>query len=305
MMKKFKHLITTLCLFLCFISTISAFAYDSRNLDYANWIKNDQTVVQNVNVKGAMANLNGSLAYYYDNANTIYFWLSASEKSLSYAESVVTLDFTFDRPSSSISFSVDENGIVDANTYLNKYFSVDTNYVTYNTTKSGDYVVAIDVLNNKEINDISLYATINGHRYKLIENETISFEKKVYTTAKTTKKNNKQTTAKATKFYIKGGPTTTKNKSKKYNSSDNTTKYNVTLNNYDEITTAVAGGETVINQLPEVKASLTPKAKYTVITCSITGGIGVLLIIIGSILSNIKKKKEEIIPEENADNFDF
>lgn len=317
MNNKLKSITISLCLFLFIVlNTTNVLAYNPDYLDYANWINNSDTVSENVNVKGAFANLNGSVSYYYDNTNSVYFWISATEKSLTYDENIITLDFTFDRLSNSIDFSVDENGIVQSNSYIDKYFKVASNFVTYTSTKSGDYVVAIDVLNNKEINSITLYATLNGHRYLIFKDETISFEKKQVTTtnnvknttnSKVTNNSIKSTTKeKSTKFYKRLNSSTTKVHTTKYK-GNNTTKFSA--KNYNNVATTVITAnnnqsETFVNQLPQAKETLSNKAKYTIIICSITGVIGLALIIVGSILMKIKsKEKEEII--EEIDNFDF
>lgn len=215
-----KVIVFLLSLIIALVPVSTAYSYNADYLNISKWSDSNKTVSASINKTGAFGVLDGFYKYYIDDVdNCIYFYFSINEDNI-YDNSDVTMEIVISNTYEEYLFVVDENGLVSDYSYADKFFDVYSNFTTYDN-HDGDYIVAVDINNGFDENDVSIAVHTRGkyviddlRNIKVVASHEVlpSAQSPQKTTAKsskvtTTKRLVKTSTAKNT--TKKGVPTTT------------------------------------------------------------------------------------------------
>lgn len=282
------------------ITITNAFAYNADYLDKVKWIGNSSISTESVNVENPFGTANGTVSYFGDaNEYSFYVYLSVSENTITESAQQVSLDFDIFTDEEQYYFSIDSNGAMDYIGAEVDMFDVDSSFVTYPDTKSGDYIVAIDIDDNKDANYITVHLNVNGHRYLILENLLVERPIEETTTKVATTKQKTTKTKSIKKSKVKKSSDKNSNKSNKVSFDRDSVKVSPIEQTTQPVDTAI------IEPTNNAKESLSTMSLIMLIVAIVIALIG-LFFVLYALLSKKKKQENEAGDDPcEIDNFDF
>ncbi len=308
--------IIVVLLFIVLSKPVSASAYNLDYLDKVKWVGNDKVTSEVINAECPYGEAKGTFSYIRDPSEyTFYTYISIHETTITEDAHEVSMDFQISSANEQYYFSVDSNGATDFLSNEDELFHVASNFNTYPVTKSGDYIVAVDIADGCDYNLISMYLNINGHRYSILRDLPVpapidestakntsttkrKSEGKItkHKTTKNTDKTSKTSTNKTTKFSNSKIFSTTSGTVSTGTQNTDKTQYNY---NHDDVESAAESSEKLSD------STMSKQSKALLMCAGAIGIAGVTIMMTASIKGKCSSKQNNIDSDKQDDNFNF